>query len=132
MGRQMFEVMDLVGQKEVVLPATPCEGPEGNTVTHSHFRILIVDNVPGAAESLATLVKLWGYEVAAAGHAAGAAEITGPDRPDVVLVDIDMPGTDSFLVPATDQNKLGAPDRLVLPPPFSLRAYDGHLSGRIG
>jgi PAS domain S-box-containing protein len=55
-------------------------------------RILVVDDNVDAAQSLATLLKLWGHEVAVAHDGAGALEAARTQPPDVILLDIGLPG----------------------------------------
>jgi CheY-like chemotaxis protein len=61
-------------------------------------RVLVVDDVPDAADSLALLLELWGYdaEVCYAGDAALQAARTC--QPQVLLLDIGLPGMDGFQV----------------------------------
>jgi CheY-like chemotaxis protein len=59
---------------------------------------LIVDDCPNAADSLALVLKWWGYRAVVAydGPAALAAALTQP--PAVALLDLDMPGVDGYEV----------------------------------
>ena len=61
-------------------------------------RVLVVDDYPGTAESMATLLRLHGYEVDAARSGLTALELARARRPDAVLLDISMPGMDGFKV----------------------------------
>jgi PAS domain S-box-containing protein len=58
--------------------------------------ILLVEDNPDAAESLAMLLELHGHRVRAVGDAAAALEAAGEDPPDVALVDIGLPGMDGY------------------------------------
>ncbi|WP_149114737.1 response regulator [Limnoglobus roseus] len=60
------------------------------------MRVLIVDDNRDAADSLATLLGLWGHaaEVAYDGRAGYAAAVARP--PDCVVSDIAMPGVDGY------------------------------------
>ena len=61
-------------------------------------RVLVVDDNVDGAESLATLVGLWGHEVRIA-HDGPSALITAAEfRPDAVLLDIGLPGLDGYKV----------------------------------
>src|SRR5262249_33438167 len=63
---------------------------------HSHLLVLVVDDSPDCAESLALLLRSWGYEavVTSDGHAALEAAHGCP--PDVVLFDLALPGMDGY------------------------------------
>ncbi|MCG7871206.1 MAG: diguanylate cyclase [Candidatus Thiodiazotropha lotti] len=60
--------------------------------------VLIVDDEARHAESLATLVESWGYEVATASDGAKAAGLLVTRRFDLVLLDLHMPVADGFRV----------------------------------
>src|SRR5262249_19154461 len=57
---------------------------------------LIVDDDPNSAETLATLVRLWGYEARAANDGPSALAEARTFRPEVVLLDLTMPGMDGY------------------------------------
>ena len=61
-------------------------------------RVLIVDDNEDAANSLAMILKLSGYETASVYTAADALERAAAFRPDVVLLDIGLPGMDGYEV----------------------------------
>jgi two-component system, sensor histidine kinase len=61
-------------------------------------RILIVDDSRDGGESLATLLRVLGAEVALAHSGRQALECVDTFRPDVVLLDIGMPGMDGYEV----------------------------------
>jgi CheY-like chemotaxis protein len=62
------------------------------------LRILVVDDNEDAANSLATLVSLWGHEVRAALDGAAAIVEASDFLPDAVLCDLAMPGIDGCRV----------------------------------
>ncbi len=62
------------------------------------LRVLIVDDDTDHADSLAQLVRLWGYESAVAYNAQAALELAGTQRPHVVVLDLAMPGTSGLEV----------------------------------
>lgn len=64
----------------------------------SGHRVLVVDDNQDAAESLAMLFTLQGHEVRTAYSGAAALEVTSTYRPDVVFLDIGMPGLDGHEV----------------------------------
>ncbi len=76
-------------------------------------RVLIVDDQPETAESLAELVKLWGHQVSIAGDGPSALEAIGRFLPDVVVLDIGLPGMDGYEVARRLRAEAGG-DQLVL------------------
>jgi CheY-like chemotaxis protein len=60
--------------------------------------VLVVDDCPNAADSLALVLRRWGYRAAVAydGPSAMAAALSQP--PAAVLLDIGMPGVDGYEV----------------------------------
>jgi CheY-like chemotaxis protein len=60
----------------------------------SPFRLLIVDDNRDAANSLAVLAQLWGYEVRVAYDGESGLEVARAFRPDCLLLDIGMPRLD--------------------------------------
>jgi PAS domain S-box-containing protein len=61
-------------------------------------RILVVDDNVDGAESLATLLELYGHEVRTALDGPAALAVADEFRPDVVLLDIGLPGMDGYEV----------------------------------
>ena len=62
------------------------------------LHILVVQDNPDAAESLAKLLKLFGNEVRVAGGGPQALEAVRGWRPDFILLDLDLPGMDGYEV----------------------------------
>jgi CheY-like chemotaxis protein len=61
-------------------------------------RILVVDDNMDSAESMATLLKLYGHEVRVAYDGLAAVESALAFRPQIVLLDIGLPGLDGYEV----------------------------------
>ncbi len=61
-------------------------------------RVLIVDDNEDAANSLAMILQLGGHETASVYTAVDALERAAVFRPDVVLLDIGLPGMDGYEV----------------------------------
>jgi signal transduction histidine kinase len=61
-------------------------------------RVLVVDNSPPAADSMAQLLNLWGYAARVAYDGPSALEAAEAWDPLVVLLDIGMPGMDGYEV----------------------------------
>jgi CheY-like chemotaxis protein len=61
-------------------------------------RVLIVDDNPDSAETLAMLLELYGHEVHTASDGPQALEAGPVFKPHVVLLDIGLPGMDGYEV----------------------------------
>jgi CheY-like chemotaxis protein len=61
-------------------------------------RVLIVDDIAAAGESLAELLELRGHDVRLADSGLAAIEAMLADPPDVALIDLGMPGMDGYEV----------------------------------
>ncbi len=59
-------------------------------------KILLVDDTPQNIKLLAVLLESWGYETLSAGSGAEALESVAAEKPDLVLLDIVMPGMDGY------------------------------------
>ena len=62
----------------------------------SRQRVLIVDDNVDTADSMAILLTTMGHEVRAAYNGASAVETAEHFRPDVVLLDLGMPGLNGY------------------------------------
>jgi signal transduction histidine kinase len=60
--------------------------------------VLIVEDADDARRAMATLLKLWGHRVEAAGDGHDAVRRALETKPDVALVDIGLPGIDGYEV----------------------------------
>lgn len=71
----------------------------GNPTTGSpSLRVLVVDDNRDAANSLASLLSIWGYECRISYDGADALQTARDYRPDCLLLDINMPGLDGCAV----------------------------------
>jgi CheY-like chemotaxis protein len=59
-------------------------------------RVLIVDDNRDATETLEMLLQLWGYEVRSVHSGLSALEVAPEYRPEVVLLDIGLPGMSGY------------------------------------
>ena len=97
-GSEFIVTLPLAGRPEpgAVTPgrsresATPC----------SPRRILLVEDNADAAELLAMMLEMDGHEVVVAHSGTTALEMAGPYCPDVVLLDLGLPGMDGYEVAA--------------------------------
>jgi signal transduction histidine kinase len=72
-------------------PRTEPASPGGR-----RLRILVVEDNQDAAESLTTLLELWGHEVRVAYDGLAALRLAEAETPDVILSDIGLPGMDGY------------------------------------
>ena len=90
----------------VYLPALPQdtptsvrpEEPEVSESTIQSRRILVVDDIVDTSESFAELLDLWGHQVRTAHSGPTALALARLFCPEVVILDIGMPGMDGFEV----------------------------------
>jgi CheY-like chemotaxis protein len=61
-------------------------------------RVLVADDCPDTRDSLTVLLRLWGFCVAQAEDGLAALSLAAPFLPDVVLLDLAMPGLDGYEV----------------------------------
>jgi CheY-like chemotaxis protein len=60
--------------------------------------VLVVDDNVEGAESLAELLRLWGHTVRVAHDGPSGLALAAEERPEVVLLDIGLPGIDGYEV----------------------------------
>ena len=91
---------------QVPVSEAPRQEPPGNGVAegtphHASRRILVVDDNVDAAESLALILKLQGDEVRTAHDGPAALEVARAFQPEVILLDIGLPGMSGYEVART-------------------------------
>ena len=76
------------------------EAPVGGAAARTHHgrRVLVVDDNLDSAESMCLLLELWGHRARVARNADEALTRALEMRPDLVLLDIGLPGIDGFEV----------------------------------
>jgi PAS domain S-box-containing protein len=79
-------------------PAPPAEGAAGEAAIP--LRVLVVDDNRDAADSLAMLLELYGHAVETAYDGPSGVESARRARPDLVFLDIGLPGMDGYAVAA--------------------------------
>jgi CheY-like chemotaxis protein len=72
--------------------ATSFREPSGN------YRVLIVDDNHDAADTLAALGRLWGYDVQTAYDGRSGLAKANDFRPDCMVLDVGLPGIDGYTV----------------------------------
>jgi signal transduction histidine kinase len=70
-------------------------------------RVLVVDDNVDAAETLADLLKLWGYDVSVAHDGSAGLAAAAACQPDLVLLDIGLPEMDGYQVARRLRAELG-------------------------
>jgi signal transduction histidine kinase len=77
-------------------------------------RVLVVDDNRDGAESLAMLLRLWGHEVRVAYDGPSALRLAEAERPEVVLLDIGLPGMDGYQVARRLRERSGGARQLLV------------------
>src|SRR3954447_18732611 len=65
---------------------------------HDGARVLVVDDHADSADTLAWLLRLWGHEAEARYDGGSALESARASPPDVLVLDVAMPGMDGLEV----------------------------------
>jgi PAS domain S-box-containing protein len=76
----------------------PEQAPQAAQKTQNPLRVLIVDDNVDTAESLAMLLKLFGHETRVAHTGQRALQMAVVEKPDVLVLDIGLPGMDGYEV----------------------------------
>jgi CheY-like chemotaxis protein len=81
-------------------PAVPTGGPTGilPRVARQSSRVLVVDDNKDTAAGLLRLLKLLGHDVRVAHDGPTAIELARTHRPEIILLDIGLPGMDGYQV----------------------------------
>jgi CheY-like chemotaxis protein len=77
-------------------------------------RILVIDDNEDAARSMAKLLRMLGHEVDLAYDGPSGIDAARSFRPDVVLLDIGMPGMNGYEVAARLRQEEGCRDALII------------------
>jgi len=88
-----FRISLPLSDAKVAEPASPPE-----PISADSQGVLVVDDNVDAAESLAVLLRLWGFEVATAHDGEAAIAAIARLDPDAVLLDLGLPKSDGFEV----------------------------------
>jgi PAS domain S-box-containing protein len=78
--------------------ASPAAEPERAAGSGRALRILVVDDSEDTAETMGTLLEMSGHTIQVAHSGPSALEMAAAFRPDVVLLDIGLPGLDGYQV----------------------------------
>ena len=105
------------------LPAPPAQPTTGVRAAGPGFRsgplvrplrVLVVDDCRDTTDSTAELVGLWGHDARRAYGGADALQVAAEYRPDVLLVDLAMPGVDGYAVARRARSLPGLHGALVI------------------
>ncbi|HSV45543.1 MAG TPA: response regulator [Ramlibacter sp.] len=96
------------------LPTPSPTARNGGTAGRTASRILVVDDLAASAETLMTLLEMEGFEVKVAHEGQSALRIAEDFHPDVVLLDIGLPGMNGFEVAHRLRNQPGSRDALLI------------------
>jgi CheY-like chemotaxis protein len=94
-GSEFIITLPLSKETHQVGTASPSETPRA---AGSMRRVLVVDDNVASADSLGLIIRLWGHECRVVHSGPEAVEEAGVFRPDVVLLDIGLPGMDGYEV----------------------------------
>jgi signal transduction histidine kinase/CheY-like chemotaxis protein len=73
---------------------------EGESVATSQAKVLVIEDNRDSADSLAVLLRLFGYDARVAYSGADGLTAAKADSPDVILCDLGLPGLDGYAVAA--------------------------------
>jgi signal transduction histidine kinase/DNA-binding response OmpR family regulator len=91
-------VVRLPALDEAAPSARPTNGATKGLVQGPSCRVLVVDDNTDAADSLAMLLRLAGHEVEVAHDGPTALAVAEEQKPDMLLLDIGLPGMDGYEV----------------------------------
>jgi signal transduction histidine kinase len=95
------EIVVILPAQEVAASEAPTASPKPRkaaATAKAPARILVVDDLAASAETLMTLLEMEGFEVRIANEGMTALKVAEEFRPDVVLLDIGLPGMNGFEV----------------------------------
>jgi CheY-like chemotaxis protein len=92
--QEMLDLMDgFVGRTPTPEKTSPDAAPQEHA---NSLRVLIADDNPDAANTLATYLRLSGHRPVVAFDGSEALQLAAEERPDVMLVDLGMPTLNGF------------------------------------
>jgi CheY-like chemotaxis protein len=94
-------------------PAVTHDVPAATNENARARRVLVVDDNPAAANSLAELAEIWGHDAQALTSGSAALQAVQDLRPDVIVLDIGMPDMDGYEVARRLREEAGYTGRLI-------------------
>jgi two-component system CheB/CheR fusion protein len=95
-------------------------------------RVLIVEDNADSAETLALLLRLSGHDVQVAGDGPNALRVASTFGPDIVLLDIGLPGVDGYEVARQLRQVPGMADKLIVAVTGYGQEQDRHRARQAG
>jgi signal transduction histidine kinase len=123
-GRGASFVVELPLMQEQ--PRAGIEVPVTRSAEGRARRVLVVDDNPDGGDSLVALLNLHGYRATLAGDGPAALQVVESDPPDIVLLDIGLPGMDGYEV-CRHMRKKGLEHAAII----ALTGYGQHDRGRL-
>jgi CheY-like chemotaxis protein len=115
LGKGAEVTICLPAQPAAAAAATPPVPPQRSApAQRTASRILVVDDLAASAETLMTLLEMEGFEVRVAHEGQAALGLAREFRPDVVLLDIGLPGMNGFEVAHGLRNQPESRDALLI------------------
>jgi len=96
LGRGSEFVVRLPASAQAMAQSDPQMPPASNSTGSASHRVLAVDDNRDSAESLRMLLQLWGHDARCAFDGEEALEVVDGFDPDVVLLDIGLPGMSGY------------------------------------
>ncbi len=112
--------LGLGSEFEVRLPMAEVRTPEPGPVqtigqpAANRRRILLVDDNDDALHTLARLLRRWGHEIHVAGAGLDALNVASKVQPEVILLDIGLPGMDGYEVARRLRQTRGVSESLLI------------------
>jgi CheY-like chemotaxis protein len=113
-------------------PASQPDASELPRATRRPLRILIADDERDSVLTLSTILRLGGYEVSGVYDGASVAVVAEEFKPDVAILDINMPGMNGFDVAKNLRARYGEDGIVLIAITGDWNASDRVLSKRSG
>lgn len=98
-GSEFAVYLPLLAREPIASPAPQApRSDEATPTSHRSLRILVVEDMPDVAEGMEMILKLWGHQVQVVCDGDSALEQALGYQPDVVLLDIGLPGMSGYEV----------------------------------
>jgi signal transduction histidine kinase/ActR/RegA family two-component response regulator len=102
-------VVNESGAREPVPLSSPAAAADGRKM-----KVLVVDDNTDAADSLAALLEIDGFDVRAVYDGAAAVALSAESQPDMIIMDLGMPGMDGYETARAIRQRPGAERILML------------------
>ena len=99
----------------------PLEISAEQTDPRRPLRVLVVEDDPESLQMMGALLSLWGYEPRLVSAGPAALEAVEEEMPDIVLLDLGLPGMDGFEVARRLRGRPGGDDLYIV----AVTAYRG-------